>query len=445
MLKNLRPAVLILALFCATPTKAESAAPIFESYQGTVGKKAKFTMLLRRDAGDVSGSYFYDAIKADIPLGGTLAADGGFLLTERDAKGKPAATFRGKLTGNHVVGRWIESAGVKGKPARDLPFLADRNVAFPGVEKFEEQSFDGLLGDKHPIRMALVGKGGKLSGYYRYRRSKDDLKLEGEVSTKGEFQLTERDAQGKPTGAFAGLIVPGLRVFGEWSNPARTRTLPVRLKLSRTAMRQTVELKPGIRLVPREITFKDKSCDATGSYYELTGLANPVAAKKITTTLQTLADKNSECEPAESPDEIRSSSSYSLSKPLLLGKFLVLTQDFYNEGGAHPNWSSESLVYDTETGAPVNLMTYVKPGKAEAFSQFVNKQIKAEAEDADELFGEPGMDTGHLYPTGKGLTILFSPGEITPYVMGPVETSLSAREATKFFQSNPDTRALFGW
>jgi hypothetical protein len=443
--KYLHPAVLILAFVCATPAKAESAGAVFESYQGIVGKKAKFTLLLRRETETVSGFYFYDAIKADIPLVGALTAEGGFLLTERNAKGKPVATFRGKVTGTHVSGRWIESAGAKGKPARDLPFLADRSMSFPGIDKFEEQSFDGLLGGKHPIRMALAGQGGKISGYYRYRRSKDDLKLEGQVSAQGEFQLTERDGQGKTTGVFTGLFVPGLRVFGEWSNPARTRILPVRLKLSRTAMTQVVELKPGVRLVPREITFKDKACDAAGSYYELTGLANPATAKKITTTLQALADKNSGCEPVESPDESRSSSSYSVSKPLLLGKFLVFTQDFYGEGGAHPNWSSESLVFDTETGATVDLMTYMKPGRAAAFSQFINRQIKAEATDAEDIFGEGNLDSGHLYPAGNGLTIVFSPDEITPYVMGALETSLSAHDATKFFQSTPDTRVLFGW
>jgi hypothetical protein len=393
----------------------------------------------------MSGFYYYDAIKADIPLDGTLSANGGFLLTEHDAKGKPSAIFRGTLVGSHLTGRWSESNGTKGRPARDLPFLADRRVAFPGVEKFEEHSFDGLLGDKFPIRMALASKDGKLSGYYRYRRSKDDLKLEGEISPWGEFQLTERDAQGKPTGTFAGLLVPGQRVFGEWSNPARLRILPVRLRISRTAMRQIVELRPGVRLVPRELTFKDKACDAAGSYYELMGLVDPAVAQKITATLKSLADRNSGCESVESPEEPRSASSYSVSKPLLLGKFLVLTQDFYNEGGAHPNWSSESLIFDTETGGSVDLMTYVKPGKAVAFSQFINQQIKAEAENADEIFGEPNLDSGHLFPTGKGLTILFSPDEITPYVMGALETSLSASEATKFFRSNPDTRVLFGW
>jgi hypothetical protein len=445
-MKNSLVSAIQLFVLCHALPVAAADGPTFEAFRGSLGKgkKASFTMLLRRDGGAVSGVYFYEAIKTDIPLTGSWGADGTVTLTESDGKGKPAATFSGKLVGTHFAGHWTQLKGSKGKPPRDLELSADRGLGTVAIETIGEQSYDGRLGGKHAIRMALSGKAGKLGGYYRYRNSKEDLALSGEVSPSGEFRLEEKDKRGKVTGAFTGLLLPGLRVFGTWSNPAGTKTFPVQLALSRTQMRPAVELPGGWRLLPKDVPVADKGCEATGEYYEVLGLANAEAAKKINGELKKLAQDHIDCEGVGMSDAPRSFSSYSVSTPQRLGKFLLFIQNFYMEGGAHPASSGASLVFDTETGETVNLLDYVKPNQATALSQFVNKKVLEEAEDPSVFYHEAEVTSGVIYPNGKGTEIEFSADDIAPYVMGPVSTTLDKNQLRKYFQVNADTRALFG-
>jgi hypothetical protein len=446
MKRRLVGTAILLVLCHAVPAAAADSAPGCEAFRGTLGKgkKVSFTMLLRREGTAVSGLYYYESTKTDIPLSGTWAADGAVTLTESDRKGKPSATFSGKLVGTRLTGHWTELKGNKGRPPRDLELSAEKGLAKLDVATMAEQSYDGRLGGKHAIRMALSGKAGKLSGYYRYRNSKEDLALSGDVSPSGELRLEEHDKRGKVTGAFSGLFLPGLRVFGSWTNPSRTKTFPVELALSRTQLRPAVELSGGWRLLPKEVPVPDKTCDATGEYYGVLGLANAAVGKKLTGELKKLAESNMDCEGVGGPDALRSFSSYSITTPSRLGKFLIFNQSFYREGGAHPQISDESLIFDTETGETVNLLAYLKPNQANALSRFVNQKLLQEAEDPSIFFAEGEVTSGRIYPNGKGAEIGFSPEDITPYVMGPVSTSLDPSQLRKYFQANADTKALFG-
>jgi hypothetical protein len=447
MKTSLLGTICALTVWSASTAFAAEGGATCEAFRGTFakGKKAAFTMLLRHEGGAVSGIYFYESFKTDIPLAGTWGADGTVTLTESDAKGKPSASFNGKIAGTRFVGRWTELKGAKGKPPRELAFSADKGLAGVQISTIAEQSYDGRLGGKHAIRMALSGQAGKLTGYYRYRTSKEDLALSGEVSSSGELRMEEHDKRGKITGTFSGLFLPGLRVFATWSNPAHTKSFPVALALSRTQMRPTVELQGGWRLLPKEIPVTEKGCEATGEYYEVIGLTNAAAGKKITDALKKLAHDNMDCEGVGGPDEPSSFSSYSVVTPVRLGKFLLLDQSFYQEGGAHPVSTSSSLIFDSETGETVNLQVYLKPDQAAALSGFVSKKLLDEADDPSVFFGEVQVFSGNIYPNGKGAEVAFSAGDITPYVMGPQSTDVDKKELRKYFQVNADTKVLFGF
>ena len=438
--------LLILVLIHALPTAAADSGPTFEALQGTLGKgkKTSFTMLLRREGSVVSGVYFYDAIKIDIRLAGSWQADGTLALTESDGKGQPSATFSGKFVGTHLTGHWSQLKGIKGKPPRDFEFSAEWGLKAVDISAIGEKSYDGRLGSKHAIRMALSGQAGKLSGYYRYRASKEDLALSGELSSSGQFHLEEHDKRAKVTGTFSGLFLAGLRVFGTWSNPAGTKVFPVQLALSRTEMRPAMELPGGWRLLPKDIPMLDKTCDASGGYYEALGLANPAAAKKINGTLKKLAEGNSYCEDTDASNELQRSSSYCLNWPKRLGKFLLFEQTYYTDGGVHPTTSSSSLIIDTETGETVDLVRYLKPNQAAAFSHFVNKKALEEAEDRSLFCSEEVEITSmHIYPQGDSAVVEFFPDELAAYAV-EVSTKLDKVQLCTYFQVNADTHDLFG-
>jgi len=446
MKNRLAGTALLFVLFHALPTVAADTAPTFEAFRGTLGKgkKMTFTMLLRRNGTAVSGVYFYDAIKIDIRLAGNWEADGTLVLTESDGKGQPSAMFNGKLVGTHLTGHWSQLKGIKGKPPRDFELSADKGLKAVDVASIGQQSYDGRLGGKHAIRMALSGQNGKLTGYYRYRTSKEDLALSGEMSSSGQFHVEEHDKRGKASGTFSGLFLPGLRVFGTWNNPAGTKILPVQLALSRTEMRPAVELPGGWRLLPKDIPMSDKTCDASGGYYEILGLANPAVAKKINGTLKKLAESSSYCEDTDASNELQRSSSYCLNWPKRLGKFLLFEQSYDTDGGVHPTSSSDSLIIDAETGETVDLLRYLKPNQAAAFSHFVNKKAAEEAEDRAAFSSEEvEITSGHIYPAGDGALVEFFPDEFAAYAV-EVSTNLNKVQLRKYFQVNADTHDLFG-
>ncbi|HEV2704458.1 MAG TPA: RsiV family protein [Pyrinomonadaceae bacterium] len=108
--------------------KTNSAA---KTFRGEIDGRYKVQMRLARTASTLAGSYFYENVKTEIRLDGSIDERGNFTLEERDASGKPTGLFKGRWSMDEQ-GRLVELKGDWSKPGgRALSFyLSEMPVAF---------------------------------------------------------------------------------------------------------------------------------------------------------------------------------------------------------------------------------------------------------------------------------------------------------------------------
>lgn len=88
-----------------------SRGGLADAYRGAMEPELAITMRLKRDGERLSGSYFYDAKGLDIPLQGSLEADGAVALREA-VGGKKTGEIKGRLdVAGTFNGEWSDGAG----------------------------------------------------------------------------------------------------------------------------------------------------------------------------------------------------------------------------------------------------------------------------------------------------------------------------------------------
>lgn len=93
----------MLILFCL-PVFAEESSKIY--YIGTINKNIKIHMMLQFQNDNVTGFYYYDIYKINIPLKGTVKL-WDITINEYDSNGKISGTFIGsKVTRMSISGTW---------------------------------------------------------------------------------------------------------------------------------------------------------------------------------------------------------------------------------------------------------------------------------------------------------------------------------------------------
>jgi hypothetical protein len=115
----------------AQATAAQRPDDAAKTFRGQIGGRYKIQMRLVRTGSTLTGSYFYENVRSDIRVDGSLDARGGFTLEERDAAGKTTGIFKGRW-GMDEEGRLAELKGDWSKPGgRAMPFhLSEMPVAF---------------------------------------------------------------------------------------------------------------------------------------------------------------------------------------------------------------------------------------------------------------------------------------------------------------------------
>lgn len=83
---------------------------------GTINGKEGIRMRLGVKGSELSGFYFYDAVRTMISLSGTLDKEKNVTLKEFDSKGNWVATFKGKWTSKGITGTWASQDGAKKYP-----------------------------------------------------------------------------------------------------------------------------------------------------------------------------------------------------------------------------------------------------------------------------------------------------------------------------------------
>lgn len=431
--------------FGQAPASAVSSPAPLRALQGVIGKDLRIRMFLRPGPGPVEGFYFYEKYGVPILLKGSVAPDGRLKVDELDGKGRVSAHFDVALGENGLEGSWSAAKG-----NRTLPVKAAPNKPFPRDVPSLSGGFSGTLGARIHFRAQLNGETGKLQGFYRYPKSTEDLQLTGTLSADGAFSLEERSGKGDVTGRWRGYFLTPSLAAGDWSNADGTKRLPLMLKEG-GPLEKIVDLGGGMKLIPNNATYQGKLCDIDLSWPQLSGHPNAAAQDLLNRSWALSKPSAKDCMKPE-PDqtwEYYQSSGFSVTAARAGFLGLSFGSAEYT-GGAHGNWGSVCKVYQLSSATEVELAKKLKPDGLARLSALVDRNFKKENGVTD--LAEAGFFQSTIELTSMpsiclqqdGFTVLFTPYEISPYVMGAPETAITAAEAASLFVSDAQTKALFG-
>src|SRR5436190_19126590 len=90
---------LIVVVTCLSLFTAVAAAQVAQServFSGKLGNKYRIQMRLRREGGNLTGTYFYERMRQNLTLRGEIDGHANFILREYDAGGAQTGVFKGK-------------------------------------------------------------------------------------------------------------------------------------------------------------------------------------------------------------------------------------------------------------------------------------------------------------------------------------------------------------
>ena len=309
-----------------------------------------------------------------------------------------------------------------------------------------EKSFAGTMGANLKVRMELSSNDdGTLYGEYLYERVGISISLDGKISPKGDFMLTERDDDGKATANFNGTAetrsVKGkslLVLSGTWSKtgsqtgPNTGQTKALSFSLSEEAF----DLGPGLDIVSKTIkqTSKKPKYDIDVVYPQISGASATAAG--FNRLVESLVQKNvaefksgvEPADPADSPD--LSGGSFSISYKVTLATSdlisVALLVSEYSAGAAHPNSYSASINYDIKSGKQLRLSDLFATGKPylQSISKGCISRLKnrlgegADAEWLERGAGAKAENYKNWNLTTSGLEITFDSYQVAAYAFG---------------------------
>jgi hypothetical protein len=336
----------------------------------------------------------------------------------------------------------VTSATIRSAPACGLiPTVICRggttaqSSQIPG--KFEK-SFVGTIGPNLRVRLDLTANDGTLYGEYFYERIGTSISLDGKISPKGTFVLTERDDSGNATANFNGVAgsrsIKGktqIVLSGTWSNAAQTKSLPFSIA------EEVFDLGAGLDLVSKTIkqTSKKPNYEIDVIYPQVSG-PNAAAAAAFDHQVEALVQKEvtefkkgvEDPDPADNSDQPGSSFSIgylvTVATPELISVSLLMGE--YSAGAAHPNSYSVSISYDIKAGKQLRLSDLFATGKPylQTISKTCIAQLKkklgegADPEWLDKGAGPKAENYKNWNLTTTGLEITFDSYQVAAYAFG---------------------------
>lgn len=133
----------------ATPAQTPTPAPQgrVEIFRGTLGDDPaiRVQMKLRREGDQLKGSYFYENVRNELALRGTIDAQGNFNLQETDSSGAQTGVFLGKRSNSasgaaELTGTWSKPDGSRTLRFRleEMPVEFSSNLALVSRQIREE-------------------------------------------------------------------------------------------------------------------------------------------------------------------------------------------------------------------------------------------------------------------------------------------------------------------
>lgn len=427
----------------ATGAPAHKATPAPEieawAFDAEIGTGTSIRLYLERQGKELRGVFVGEGGEGERHVRGEMVEERRVRFDEIDDAGKPRATFDGKFWDGVLKGTWKDLDTGKTR------IVVTKPPAFAG-DAFTE-TYAGSIGTLR-VRARLKVEGGKVTGVYRYARSKSDLALEGTVDPRGEVLLRET-AGAKQTGKIGGFLLSRGFLAGRWSSPDGKRSLPLVLRASPSYPEQVV-LEDGTKVVPQEeYASPAKHCELSSSFPAVVAkneTAKLDAALKSTALLGVELTK-SDCAgaSAELPYDVEAAYSIVKAKPPLFG---VAFSHWAFTGGAHGSGWIDCRVGDVEHDVLIDLATKLTPEGKQKLEDLVNERLKKAhgAESLEEIgFFEDrvSLDKADLCLSAGGLEVSFDPYKVAPYVMGSPSVALTKTEVKPFFVDDETLNRLW--
>jgi hypothetical protein len=428
----------------AAPRPAGPKVSVVAAFQGK--KDLSLRLALERDGDEVRGFLVSDSANTGTHLAGKMLDERRFRLTEV-GKRKHSSALEGELDGAAVSKvLWNEGKG------KIVALSKAPLVPFGKGQESQESGYAGAIGQKLQVRAQLKREGKALSGYYRYARSRDDLKLQGSVEPgTGKFELRETGPKGTFTGKMRGTFLNASHLVGVWESADGARSMPLWLSFAQP-LPKILELPGGGKVIPREQEARlAPHCTRSRTSPELDGLASKKAQdalnKEFSRPLVFPADKEL-CEGATADLPYSFDEGYAVTSSKRKGLLGVELSSYEFTGGAHPNGATSCLVLDTEQGRRIDLHTLLAEGALDKLSALATRKLKEEHKVTDlteagffdqeiKVSKEP-----NLCLQDDHLTLVFSAYEVGPYAMGAPEVTLSFAELKPLMKKDPLVDAL---
>lgn len=413
------------------------------------GKKGQSMRLsLEREGDELRGYLLQDSVGQGELMKGKMLDGQRFKLTE-SGRQKTPGTLEGELSGTTVSKlSWHEGKG-KAVALTTAPLSPFGKEA----SKATDEGYSGSIGDKLRVRAQIKREGKQLSGYYRYARSRDDLKLAGSVDPDtGKFEMSEIGPKGSPTGKLKGTFLDARHLVGSWESPDGTRSMPL-LMAGSQPLPKVQELPGGGKVIPRESEKQlAPHCTRTNLFAEFDGLSDKKAQDALNKQLNrgSVPGKNEKemCDGATAELPYTFDEQYSVVSTKHKGYVGMLTSGYEYTGGAHGMPYSRCSVADLSSGKLIELHTLLAPESRDKLTALVNKKLREEHKvtDLTEVgFFDSAVKLGEqpdLCLHDDGAELVFSVYEVAPYVMGTPTVSLSFAELKPLMKKDPAVDAM---
>lgn len=321
------------------------------------------------------------------------------------------------------------------------------------------------------VSMDLVKEGYRIYGFYHYKSVGQIILLEGKMEPGNSFEMKEyiqEARQEKITGIFSGNFVSADRLKGSWQASDTTdahdfdlatdysNSLPMDVVFFKKVKQLFSDLEtPALNInymimIPGKPSSRLKSrplLDSIGQMAIGTNSIEVDTREKFESYAENLYEEYTVTYDFVTRDD---EYLYSYNQEESIGTSVLFNDDYIVSyefgyysytGGAHGNYSASYLVFNSYSGAFVDLDEIFKPGYEQVLTPMITDKIKEQHQ--DENTGEkPDLTavgffessigaTNNFYVDKSGIYFVYNPYEIAPYAIGLVKVYISWKEVSK--------------
>jgi hypothetical protein len=293
----------------------------------------------------------------------------------------PSALFRALLVAFSLCAATTAMTGCSADTSEDD--VGDQSQDAVG-ENAVARAYKGKIGNLDVmVRLEQSGNGLRGSYFYVGRPTKGETITLSGSATSGKVALEEKVGAEK-TGSFSGTIERGGKLKGTWKTANGSRSLPFTLDAVTTPLAVKRELKDS---APREEPEEWRpTCDVDVSWFEMFGLADAAAEKRVN---EALASDWTTPIPKDAAGKCTDDAMIGISATSTINlqdkDVLSILISGETNGGAYPNHSLQWINVGTKTGRVFTLKDTIKQASLPTVKAKVLAEIRARGSEPGDM------------------------------------------------------------